>query len=38
MLGAEFNREPDTAIDTGKANNSLSTNGEEIWNSYFQMP
>ena len=42
MLGdqspPEFNKEQDTAIDTGKEDNSLSTNGEETWNSYFQMP
>ena len=42
MLGEksppEFNREHDTAIDTGKEDNSPSTNGEETWNSHFQMP
>ncbi len=43
MLGDEsppaFNKEQDTAIATGKEYNSLSTNnGEETWNSYFQMP
>ncbi len=42
MLGdespPEFNKEPDTSIDTGKEDNSLSTNGEETWNSYFQKP
>ncbi len=40
MLGDEsppaFNKEQDTSIDTGKEDNSLSTNGEETWNSYFQ--
>ncbi len=40
MLGDElppaFNKEQDTAIDTGKEKNCLSTNGEETWNSYFQ--
>ncbi len=30
----EFNREQDTAIDTGKEDNYLSTNGEETWSTY----
>ncbi len=42
MLGEEsppeFNKEQDKAIVTGKEDNSLSTNGEETWDSVFSMP
>ena len=39
MLGEEspqeFNKEQETAIETGMEDNSLSTNGEETWDSVF---